>query len=475
MLNSGEVLSIDICTNDTEGNNLIIYAGAIINGIEIKCDNPIAEAYTTDCCSFLSPVTLEESDIDCDSTGGCAWKVMAEVNPDSTCYTSYGIRAVKEDGTTEDITEDLIGDGNIYSEFCYCGEQVKFEFYLKDENDSIACVKELFDSCNLCDKYTIKDGLPIDPRHPEQELFLYTHIDELQVDYPRTHRNALWFKTIELNEIGCMLDKIEIEEYDMSGNLLKINDVYINESSTTAYPADFQRALDSKYRIVFYDKDGNVLCSYEFERHWELLQDNDIFEPSAMAIPVGNFCEYGIDVEQNQTPADPIDIYYVIVSDMEAPSVVLHYEFRDPKSASPFDFSTSYHLTDLVKPIDSTLKVEIHYYDANFQPVEVSELTSSCMQMRTMSFASPILSGISTMPHPADDKFSVEYTLLQSAKVEFEIRNQYGTVLYYKNEGNQKSGVHYKGFDTSSFISGQYYLVIQAGSETKVIPFVVIH
>ncbi len=474
-LHAGEEYVITTCVYEGRTNYFQLYAGFADANNTIQCENFIDSGSFDDCCSFLSPVTLESSDIDCDSTGGCAWKVMAEVNPDSTCYTSYGIRAVKEDGTTEDITEDIIGDGSIYAEFCYCGEEVKFEFYLKDENDSIACVKELVDSCNLCDKYTIKDGLPIDPRHPAQELYLYTHIDELQVAYPRTHTNALWFKTIELNEIGYMLDKIEIEEYDMSGNLLKINDVYINESSSTAYPADFQRALDSKYRIVFYDKDGNVLCSYEFERHWELLQDNDIFEPSAMAIPVGNFCEYGIDVEQNQTPVDPIDIYYVIVSDMEAPSVVLHYEFRDPKSASPFDFSTSYHLTDLVKPIDSTLKVEIHYYDANFQPVEVSELTSSCMQMRTMSFASPILSSVSTMPHPADDKFSVEYTLLQSAKVEFEIRNQYGTVLYYKNEGNQKSGVHYKGFDTSSFISGQYYLVIQAGSETKVIPFVVIH
>jgi hypothetical protein len=154
---------------------------------------------------------------------------------------------------------------------------------------------------------------------------------------------------------------------------------------------------------------------------------------------------------------------------------VLHQDLIDPASGTPFDFTRTFLLTSLSYPSDEVLKVNITFIDRNFHPIENVVVEESCLQMRTMSFAPPIISNIVSNPHPANNSFEVEYNLLQSANVEYEIRNQYGNVIFYENAGSKSVGLLNKTFDTSGLVSGQYYIVIKAGTETKVVSFVVIH
>ena len=69
------------------------------------------------------------------------------------------------------------------------------------------------------------------------------------------------------------------------------------------------------------------------------------------------------------------------------------------------------------------------------------------------------------VPNPTSNSTSINYSLNESANVNFEIVDITGKVIYTENMGNKGAGLYSINLNTADYAAGVYYYTMTAGAD----------
>lgn len=82
---------------------------------------------------------------------------------------------------------------------------------------------------------------------------------------------------------------------------------------------------------------------------------------------------------------------------------------------------------------------------------------------------------LKVFPNPVTDKFSINYSLLQSCNVKLEVVNMLGEIVKDIVSEKQNIGQHELSFDTENLNAGVYFLKVIANDFSQIVKFTVSH
>ncbi len=251
--------------------------------------------------------------------------------------------------------------------------------------------------------------------------------------------------TYQISDIT--LDEVTAAAGDLTVNVLTVNggtdDDLANNEDVGLVIGAASMETDSIVVDIFTD-------AYADETYWAIITDaGDIIaeggneEVGLVNIGTGQFPPpagpgtYSNDTEYQHVVAVPADgCYSFVVTDFFGDGMCCNYG------------DGYYRLTDAdgIVMLESTL--------------ELSSIKEELFAKTTVVSNEEIVldNALSIFPNPVTDQLNVEFSLIETANVSFEVVNAVGQVMFAQTAGTLATGAHTVNFDMSNFATGVYFV-----------------
>jgi hypothetical protein len=124
--------------------------------------------------------------------------------------------------------------------------------------------------------------------------------------------------------------------------------------------------------------------------------------------------------------------------------------------------------------IDTEPYEEVNYYRLKQIDYDDDFEYSKIVSARITSEQSEVLSNVTLMPNPANDRFSIVFSSIVDAEAQIKVSNSLGQKIEDLNV-NLKKGSNTITMDSSPWANGVYLIQLQTGIHKKILRLVVSH
>ncbi|MGE5479468.1 MAG: T9SS type A sorting domain-containing protein, partial [Chloroflexota bacterium] len=434
--------------------------GEWVDGMLIECDSALLSGRVVKSDCELIGVTVTDTGDSC--LCGAEWKPSEKEITIFVPDTQPCVEEVKITRFLPHINPPLIeeltlaGDGvhveadsGTYLTFRFCpweDWQVKVQLFSGDDK---LCESEF--KSPVCDCDTIKITSIWNMIYPSNDKLGYKFDFRKIIDCATAYDVA---EVLPNGALAVVKPNVAIPDTGISGEWLS--------------SADFEFR---KYIIIAKNRDCAPPCYSDTikvpPKHWtNPAQINTTANFLVDSLP----CMAGIIARRDDTLSK--EIYGITVFEGREPYALLYSEMRNPASQPPIDLRVpgGYHITNIVFPCDSALKLIVKYWDEDTVCVAVGEIDTTCGSGDDYEY----LESLSAYPNPASEEVTLDYEMKKGAHVELEIIDAQGNTKKKSIKAFKDKGKHSLTFQLDGLQTGIYYVALRAEGEAMARRIVII-